>query len=310
MSNNKQCTSHILMVRPSHFGFNPETAASNSFQTNDLSMSSEEIKRKAVEEFDTFVYALRSKGIHVHIAQDTDEPVTPDAVFPNNWITFHEKGYLITYPMQAAARRLERRDDIIYSLAEKFKILKRYYLEFNEAEGRYLEGTGSMIFDRDNKIVYACLSPRTDLQLLNSFCDITGYTPCVFYSYDQNDQEVYHTNVMMTMGDQFVVICLDSVKKKEEREHLLLLFKQTNKQVIELTMEQMNAFAGNMLQLRNDQGHTFLVMSEQAYNALRADQVEQIRMFTSILHAPIYTIEKYGGGSARCMMAEVFLPLK
>jgi len=306
----KQCTSHILMVRPSNFGFNPETAESNAFQVNDQSLTVDEIKAKAVDEFDGFVRILRSKGIHVHVMEEPSFPVTPDAVFPNNWITFHETGYVITYPMQASARRLERRDDFIYTLAKQFVIHKRYYMEFFEDSNLFLEGTGSMIFDREHQVVYACLSPRTDQSLLDSFCDITGYTSCYFKATDQNEQEIYHTNVMMAMGDHFVVICMDSVKNKEERDQLKLLFEQTKKQVIDLTMDQMNAFAGNMLQLKNDQGETFLIMSEQAYRILREDQIEEILKFTQIIHAPLYTIEKYGGGSARCMMAEIFLPQK
>jgi hypothetical protein len=307
---NIQCTNQLMMVRPKNFGFNPETADSNAFQTNDRSLSPAEIKQKAVEEFDLMVYQLEAKGISIHVIEDSDEPVTPDAVFPNNWITFHEDGSIITYPMQALARRKERRDDIIYRLADTFKIEQRYYLEFAEEVGLFLEGTGSLIFDRVHKLAYACISPRTDKDLLERFCAITGYRPIVFEAVDQHGQQIYHTNVMMAMGDHFVVICLDSVHIPEERAMLETLFQKTGKDIIDLTMDQMNAFAGNMLQVSNDRGQTFLIMSEQAYNVLRADQVDQIKQYTQILHSPIYTIEKYGGGSARCMMAEIFLPLK
>jgi len=310
MKSNQQCTSHIMMVRPANFGFNPETAESNAFQVNDQSLSTEQIKLKAIEEFDTFVYDLTSKGIHVEVIDDTEQPYTPDAVFPNNWITFHEDGSVITYPMQAVARRKERRDDILYELGQKYDLRMRYYLEFAEENQKYLEGTGSLILDRVNKIAYACLSPRTDAALLDKFCAITGYRSCLFHSSDEQGQDIYHTNVMMAMGDQFVVICMDSVKDESEKEMLYNQFSETEKDVIELTMAQMNSFAGNMLQLRNDQGQTFLIMSEQAFNSLRADQVERIRQYTQILYTPLYTIEKYGGGSARCMMAEIFLPLK
>lgn len=310
MKSNKQCTNHIMMVRPANFGFNPETAESNAFQVNDQSLSPEQIKLKAIEEFDTFVYDLNSKGIHVEVIEDKPEPYTPDAVFPNNWITFHEDGSVITYPMQALARRKERRDDILYQLGQKFDLHMRYYLEFAEESDLYLEGTGSMIFDRVHKIVYACLSPRTDASLVEKFCNITGYKSCLFHASDEHDQDIYHTNVMMAVGDQFVVICMDTIKDDQEKQMLYNIFQKTSKDVIELTMGQMNSFAGNMLQLCNDHGQTFLVMSEQAFNSLRADQVERIRQYTQILYTPLYTIEKYGGGSARCMMAEIFLPLK
>lgn len=310
MNGYKQSTSHVMMIRPIAFGFNPQTADSNAFQTNDGSLSIEEIRKKAIEEFDTFSSDLLNKGVNVFIVDDTVNDETPDAVFPNNWITTHEDGSIITYPMESPLRRLERRDDIIYKLSDKYVVKRRHYLEFYENENLFLEGTGSMIFDRLNQIVYACKSSRTDQIVLNEFCQITGYRPVLFSSVDAMGQSIYHTNVMMAMGDEFVVICMESVKDQEEKTMLYDIFNKTGKDVIELTPEQVNSFAGNMLQVLNDRGQRIMVMSEQAYNSLRADQIERIRQYAQILFAPLYTIENYGGGSARCMIAEIFLPEK
>lgn len=305
-----QTTHHIMMVRPANFGFNTETAESNAFQTFDDSEDPEFIKEKAIVEFDTFVNDLRTRGIKVHVIEDTISPVKPDAVFPNNWITFHEDGSIVTYHMQAEVRRLERRDDIIYELSKDFELSKRFYMEQAERSDIFLEGTGSLILDRVYKIAYACLSPRTDNFLLNTFCENMGYQKAVFHAVDGDGKQIYHTNVMMALGEDFVVICMDSIPDSQEKEELLYMFEKTGKEVIPISLAQMNSFAGNMLQVRNETGETYLVMSEQAFNALRADQIETIRSFTQILHVPIYTIEKYGGGSARCMMAEIFLPEK
>jgi hypothetical protein len=303
-----QCTSHILMIRPAKFGFNPETAASNAFQSSDTSLSVEEISEKAKNEFDYFVSKLTKCGIHIHVVEDTELPHKPDAVFPNNWFTTHEDGMVITYPMQAIARRRERREDILEGLGLQFRISNRYNLEDYEEEGKFLEGTGSLIPDRTNKLVYACISPRTDPDLVNEYCRITAYKPVLFVAKDKWGLDIYHTNVMMCMGDTFVVICLDSVQNTNERSMLVEMFEKTGKTIIDITLEQMNSFAGNMLQVCNDAGKTYLVMSSQAYASLRPDQIETILKHTEILHAPIPIIEKFGGGSARCMMAEIFLP--
>ncbi|MCB9288323.1 MAG: amidinotransferase [Lewinellaceae bacterium] len=298
------------MVRPAHFGYNQETAVSNAFQTMDESLRPEEARRQAVLEFDTFVEKLRSAGVDVIVLEDTDTPVKPDAVFPNNWITFHEDGTVATYPMNAPARRLERREDVLETLGKRFLISQHLRFEHFEEMDMYLEGTGSLILDRPNRIAYACLSPRTDEHLLDDFCDKMGYEKLAFIAVDGNGQEVYHTNVMMALGDAFVVVCLESVRAKGERERLLNKFAATKKEIIEISLDQMMAFAGNMLQVRSRDGKPLLVMSEQAYKSLRPEQVQQIEKHASILHTPLYVIEKYGGGSARCMMAEVFLPEK
>lgn len=306
----KQTTNHILMVHPAHFGFNPETAASNAFQIQDLSPKPEDISRSAVEEFDAFVASLRSEGVDVIVVQDTDQPVKPDAVFPNNWVTFHEDGTVVTFPMLSEARRLERREDILQSLGERFEISRRIHLEAYEQQGKFLEGTGSMIIDRLNGLVYACASPRTNPDLLAEFAQVMGYQPVVFKAVDAEGIEIYHTNVMMAMGNDFVVICRSSIASAGEWATLENHFKETGKEIVEISLPQMMSFAGNMLQVRGKDNEPLLVMSSEAYQSLEKRQIEQLERHTRILHHPIPTIERYGGGSVRCMMAEVFLPEK
>jgi len=296
------------MVRPARFGFNEETALNNVFQQRQTDLSDEEIQEKAVREFDDFVSKLREKGIEVIVVDDNDTPVTPDAVFPNNWITFHEDGRVVTYPMFSEIRREERREEIIEQLFDQFPFEERVHLEQYETRDRFLEGTGSMILDRINRIVYACLSPRTDIGLLNEFCDQFDYEKIVFNAVDDEQVEIYHTNVMMALGEDIVVVCLDTVRDDKERNALVAKLRETGKALIEITISQMKAFAGNMLQVRNKEGETFLVMSEQAFQSLNEDQVEKIEAHTKILSSPIPTIEALGGGSTRCMMAEVFYP--
>jgi len=304
----KQITDTILMVRPRHFGYDPETASNNAFQVNDRSLSTLEIEEKARQEFDQFVDCLRQADIQIIVVEDTDQPKKLDAVFPNNWFTTHENGSIITYPLCPSNRRTERRPDIIDLLIENFNVRKHIRLEHLERRGLFLEGTGSMIMDRPNQLVYACRSARTDETVLDDFIEITGYEPHMFNATDEDNFPIYHTNVMMALGETFVVIVLDTIRSPLEREELLSSFDRTNKDVIELSMEQMKSFAGNMLQVRNQRGESFLVMSSQAYESLRPDQIQKIQSHTNILHSPIPTIEKYGGGSARCMMAEIFLP--
>jgi hypothetical protein len=305
-----QTTSHILMVRPANFGFNEETAANNAFQTNDSTVSSAEVSRLALAEFDAFVDKLRSVGVDVIVIEDTNRPLKPDAVFPNNWVTFHQNGTVVTYPMYAPVRRLERRDDIVRSIQERFRVEQKIQLQEYEDIDQYLEGTGSMIIDRPNKLVYACLSPRTHLDLLVRYCKLMGYSAVPFHAVDGEGMEIYHTNVMMALGETFVVICLETVQSEIEEEMLRKKFAATDKEIIPITLEQMMNFAGNMLQVRNAKGETFLIMSGQAFDSLTEAQVAQISKHTNILSSPIPTIETYGGGSARCMMAEVFLPEK
>jgi hypothetical protein len=309
MSDRQQTTSHILMVRPAHFAFNEETAANNAFQSRDGALSAEAMRKQAMLEFDEMVRRLREAGVDVIVVKDSSRPIKPDAVFPNNWITFHQEGFIVTYPMFAPTRRRERRRTVIDQVvAAGFTSEKRVNLEFNERLNRFLEGTGSIIFDHRNKLAYACISPRTDADLLNELCQRIGYQPVVFRAVDGNGQDIYHTNVMMALGETFVVICLDTVKDARERAMLLETFEKTGKQVVDISLDQMNRFAGNMLQVRNDKGQTILVMSEQAYRSLNQAQVATLEKHTRLLFSPLTTIETYGGGSARCMMAEVFLP--
>jgi hypothetical protein len=306
MQQKQQTTSTILMVRPANFGFNVETAANNAFQTDDKSLTINEIQAKAVEEFDNFVNLLRWRAVQVIVAEDSAEPVKTDAVFPNNWITCHADGTMILYPMFAPSRRLERSEAIQSLLVEQFSVLKKIHLETYETVDKYLEGTGSMILDRQNEICYACLSPRTDLSLLDEWCDLMHYKRVAFTAQDGNGQDIYHTNVMMALGETFVVICLETIRNEAERMNMIKLFEQTQKDIIEISLPQMMLFAGNMLQIRNDFDETFLVMSEQAFGCLDPAQVAHIQRHTQILAPNIKTIETYGGGSARCMMAEVF----
>jgi hypothetical protein len=306
----RQTTSNILMVRPANFGFNEETAQNNAFQTKDESVSQNIIRDKAQAEFDKFVEALRQRSVNVIVAEDSPMPVKADAVFPNNWVTTHADGTMILYPMFAKVRRLERDESIVQLIENQFVISKKIHLEHYESIQQYLEGTGSMILDRENEIAYACLSERTNIKLLDEFCDIMGYKRVAFHAVDSKGKDIYHTNVMMALGETFVVICLDTVTDEEERMNLIKHFDSTNKEIIEISFKQMMKFAGNMLQVRNDQGETFLVMSEQAYYSLDPAQVNHIQRHTQIVFSDIRTIEYYGGGSARCMMAEIFLDKK
>jgi hypothetical protein len=302
-----QTTSHLLMIRPVAFDFNAETAVNNAFQQQGNNSGAQQ---KAEREFDAFADKLRQAGVDVTVVQDTPVPHTPDSIFPNNWISFHWDGTLVLYPMFAVNRRAERKQQVIDAIASKFEISNRLDFTGREAANQFLEGTGSMVLDRSNKIAYACLSPRTDEQLLNDWCNQMAYRPCAFHSVDAQGGEIYHTNVMMCVADRYVVICLDSIRNPEERKRVTETITATGKELIEISYEQMNRFAGNMLQVMNGEGNPFLVMSSQAFNALTAQQVAQLETYNPIVHSDLTTIETNGGGSARCMMAEVFLPLK
>ncbi len=306
----QQITDQLLMIRPANFGFNAETAASNAFQTDSKVLTKTEISQKALEEFDNFVSLLRSNGIEVTVIEDRPDPVKPDAIFPNNWISFHQKGYIITYPMLSENRRLERQEHIIDQISEEFDVQAIFPLETFEDYDQYLEGTGSMIFDRVHQIVYACLSPRTNEKVLDKFCKLTDSEKVLFKAVDGKGKDIYHTNVMMGLGEDFVVICLETIKDPADRKAIKEAFARTGKTIIRISLDQMMAFAGNMLQLRNKAGERFLVMSSQAYDSLYPEQIQFIKQHTQILHSPINVIEEIGGGSVRCMMAEVFLKRK
>lgn len=304
----QQLTDTILMIRPACFGYNEETAANNAFQSNSDKFTQEEVQQAAIREFDAFVEKLRAAGVEVLVFDDLPDPQKPDAVFPNNWVSFHQDGKVITYPMYSALRRKERRQDIIDELDQNFKITGHIHLEAAENEERFLEGTGSMILDRENKIIYACLSDRTNGDLLKELAKHISYEAIVFESVDRHGQPIYHTNVMMALGKDFAVVCMESLPNEADRKQLANRLKTTGKTLVEITFDQMEHFAGNMLQVRNKDGQVLLVMSAQAYDSLGAKQIDQLKAHTDILVAAIPTIETYGGGSVRCMMAEVFLP--
>lgn len=299
------------MIEPIAFGYNAETAENNYFQ---VEQTGSDIQSKALAEFNTFVGKLRSKGVNVITVKDTLDPHTPDSIFPNNWVSFHKDGQVVLYPMFASNRRVERREDIIETIESKgFKVADIDDWSFSETQGHFLEGTGSMIFDHDNKIAYGSVSLRLDEKLFREFCTKYGFTPVVFHSYQTVGTErlpIYHTNVMMCVADQFVVICLDCIDDELEREKVIEVIKTSGKEIIEISEEQMQQFAGNMLQVQNKDGEKFLVMSQTAYQSLATDQVSAIEKYCEIIYSDLNTIEVNGGGSARCMLAEVFLPKK
>ncbi|MBK0382431.1 amidinotransferase [Pedobacter sp. SD-b] len=300
-----QSTSQILMVRPVAFGLNIQTAGSNAFQIK--SAPQENVQEKALAEFDAFVKKLTAKGIEVTVIEDTLNPHTPDSIFPNNWVSFHDDGSVYLYPMQAENRRLERRDDLIDQLGKQFDIREINDISFTEERGQYLEGTGSMVLDRENKIAYACLSIRTQQNVLDIFCNESGFKTITFNAVDQNGFAIYHTNVMMCVATDFVVICLDAVPNQKEKDLLINCFNKAKKEIIEIDYSQMNQFAGNMLEVKNKAGKSFLVMSERAHQSLNKSQIEKLTKHSEILSSPLTTIEDNGGGSARCMMAEIHL---
>ncbi len=295
------------MIRPAHFGFNAETAVNNSFQSAGTEPG---VAEKAQQEFDAFVQVLLAHGVDVLVAADEPEPHTPDALFPNNWVSFHEDGRMLLYPMFAHNRRLERKPGVIEKIAMQFRVTETIDLSYYENEGLFLEGTGSMVLDRDHKIAYACLSPRTNYLVLADFCERMGYTPVVFDATDQQGRAIYHTNVMMCVAAQYVAICLDAITAQREKDEVAASILQTGKEVIPLSLAQMNHFAGNMLQVCNAKGEQLLVMSSQAFDALTKEQLEKLTRYNAIVHSPLTVIETNGGGSARCMMAEIHLPVQ
>jgi hypothetical protein len=298
----------LLMVRPKRFGYNAETAVNNAFQVAGQDQST--VQANALKEFDNFVHTLRQHKVDVVVVEDTEDPHTPDSIFPNNWISFHKNSTIVLYPMFAENRRLERKETVMEAIKERFQIDNTIDLTKNESSNIFLEGTGSIILDRENKIAYACISPRTDKNLFIEFCEEMGYEPVVFTAVDQKGKEIYHTNVMMCVADHYAVICLDSIQEADERAVVVGALAQSGKVIVEITFEQMNQFAGNMLQVTNVEGQKYLVMSSQAYRSLTAEQVTELNNFNPIIHVPLETIETNGGGSARCMMAEILLPKK
>jgi hypothetical protein len=299
-----QNTSHLLMIRPVHFGYNAQTAVNNAFQ---IKKEQAGVQADALREFDAFVSLLQAQGIDITVIDDSMEPHTPDSVFPNNWISFHHPQTLCLFPMYAPNRREERKPSVLTGITEKFNINRRIDFTHYEASRQFLEGTGSMVLDRDNGIAYAGLSPRTDLQVLEDFCRRLSYRPCVFHATDSTGQAIYHTNVMMCVADRFVVICLDAIRDAGERKSVTETILATDKEIIPISLEQMNHFAGNMLQLENAKKEKILVMSTAAYQSLLPEQLEKLARHNWLLHSPLPTIEANGGGSARCMIAEVHI---
>lgn len=304
-----QTTDTVLMIEPVAFGFNEQTAVNNYFQVQQEG----NVQGEALKEFNAFVEKLRAKGINVITIKDTLEPKTPDSIFPNNWVSFHADGKVVLYPMFAENRRLERRDDIINQIKEQFEVTEVIDYSGAEKDNLFLEGTGSMIFDHDNKLAYGSVSLRLDEGLFRKFCSEFGFQPVVFHSYQNAGEErlpIYHTNVMMCVADQFVVICLDCIDDESERNNVIETIKNSGKELIEISEDQMQNFAGNMLQVQNNSGEKFLVMSQSAYKSLNRDQVSAIEKYCEIIYSDLEVIETNGGGSARCMLAEVFLPKK
>ncbi|CAI8210948.1 MAG: Uncharacterised protein [SAR116 cluster bacterium] len=307
----KQLSPYILMIRPAQFRMNEQTAVNNYFQSQ-TGLTPKEVVRKAQQEFDAYVAVLRSKGVQVTVVQDTEDPDTPDALFPNNWVSFHSDGTVVLYPMFAENRRLERREAILEILEEDGFLISEV-MDYTAAENEniFLEGTGSLLLDRVNKKAYCALSVRAHEDLFIEFCEDFEYTPVIFNALQTVGDKrlpIYHTNVMMCLAESFAVICLDSIDDKKERKNVLSHLKADGKEVIAISEAQMHAFAGNMLQLLGSNDTPYLVMSTTAYQSLTREQLSKIQAHCEIIHSDLHTIETAGGGSARCMMAEVFLP--
>lgn len=308
-----QATNFILMIRPVAFRMNEQTAVNNYYQ-EDLDIANREINQKAQQEFDQFVAVLRSHGVNVIVVSDDNSRDTPDALFPNNWVSFHEDGTVTIYPMFAENRRAERREDV-FDILENEGFIINDIMDYTSAEDFdvFLEGTGSIILDRENKKAYCALSPRADEELFIEFCEDFEYFPVIFtanQSVEGDRLPIYHTNVMMAIADKYAIICMDAIDDKKERKNAQKHLKESGKEIITITEKQVEQFAGNMLQVKGKNGKHFLVMSSSAFHALTEIQKKQIQKYNDIIHSDLTTIETCGGGSARCMMAEVFLPRK
>ena len=307
-----QNTSNILMIRPVAFAMNAETAKDNHYQNQEAGISGNQAQEAALKEFDDFVDKLRDAGVHVMVVEDTPEPPTPDSIFPNNWVSFHENGMVVLYPMAAENRRTERRDDILETLKTKgFRITETLDYSPSENDGFFLEGTGSLVLDREHLIAYACLSQRTNETLLKDWGEQLGYKVVSFHALQELDGQllpIYHTNVMMSVGQEIAILCADSIKDEAERKAVIEALERSGKEIVYISEAQKSSFAGNMLQVINNAGEKIMVMSTQAYESLTPEQIATIEKTNRILHSSLNTIETLGGGSARCMMAEVFLP--
>lgn len=298
-----QTTDTVLMVRPVAFGFNEETAVNNAFQKEGKEADIPALARK---ESDAYIELLEENGIHVIAVEDTKEPHTPDSVFPNNWFSTHDDGTLVLYPMFAENRRLERKPAVLEAIRENFDMERTVDLTHYEEEGMFLEGTGSMVLDRVNKIAYACISPRTNETVLEDFCDQLGFSPVVFHAVDANGVQIYHTNVLMNVGSEIAVVCMESIADPEERAKVRESLEHTGKTIVEITFDQMNHFAGNMLEVQNENGEPCLIMSLTAYNNLTDEQIAILESKMKLITPALDCIEENGGGSARCMLAEIY----
>ena len=308
----QQSTSTLLMVKPHGFDYNAQTAEDNHFQTGGTALSSSEITRQALDEFEPFVKEINAKGISVIVYDDIATKATPDAIFPNNWFSTHNDGTVYLYPMFAPNRRKERRQEVLDLLTREhgFSIDRIMDWSKNEDIGLFLEGTGSMILDRPNKIIYAALSERTSEELLKQYAQEIDYALVTFKSYHNAKKKevlIYHTNVMRCVAQDYAVVCLECITDLTERKAVMDSLKKTNKAIVELSLGQVDHFAGNMLEAKNKANESFLIMSSKAYKAMNQSQIAQIQQYSQIIHAPLTTIENYGGGSARCMLAEIFL---
>lgn len=299
----------LLLVRPASFGFNAQTSGSNAFQLQE-DVSRLSMQKKALVEFDQLIDDFNSKDISCLVVEDTLAPEKPDAIFPNNWFTTHEDGKLVLYPMLAENRRLERRIDIIDLLKSNFDVKEVIDLSGEEHKGHILEGTGSILFDHMNRIAYACRSPRTDEPLFKKTCLQLEYEPIIFDAVDENMKSIYHTNVMLWIGEKTVGICLDSIKDEDDQERVLSAFERTQHKVVAISYEQMRSFAGNMLEVKDKQGERYLAMSTTALNSLLPGQLNEVSKYAEPLPVSISAIEKYGGGGIRCMLAGIHLPFR
>jgi len=301
-----QSTSSVLMIRPSRFYPNPETAADNAFQCS-ADRDPDALTRMARKEFDAAVQTLRAAGINVHVFEDTVEPEKPDAVFPNNWISTHHDGRIALFPMYSALRRRERRQDIVEELHKHYRVTDVIDYSAFEEQGCCLEGTGSLVFDHLNKIAYVALSNRSDLRVIQRFADDFGYKPITFTSVDSNGHPIYHTNVMMCIGTAFAMIGLETISNKVERKLVRARLEKTGKEIVELSADQITNFAGNAIELHDKEGKKLLVLSSRADRALSKEQRETLSRYAQLVSLELPTIE-LAGGSARCMIATIHLP--
>ena len=302
-----QITDTILMIRPASFGTNEETASTNFFQSSDTKKDPYSIRDAALKEFDNMVELLRKNNINVLVIEDTITPEKPSAIFPNNWLSTSPEGIISVFPMYAANRRPEKRDDILKMLAEKFIVTALQDWSEFEAEGKFLEGTGSMVIDHENKVIYSCYSQRTDVSVLEKFANANKFRAIIFFASDKNGQAVYHTNVVMTLAEDFAILCEEAIEEEWELIAIRQLLDSSGHEVIRIYKDQMHRFAGNMLQVKNMMGEKFLLMSQTAFDSLYEDQKEELSSRCNLLPIPIPTIEQTEGGSVRCMIAEIFL---